>query len=139
MTPAQHGRYWREWGRIRKHLIEDGEFSPKEADEERSLIHERALGGPKSSKDLKNADLDKIFSAFKKYLVLIDGPSKSGEVDQERKRLIFAIEKYGLDDAYLNKIALDQFKEPSWRDLDTKTLRFFRFTAKSRAGKKSSK
>lgn len=130
MTDAQTKRYWRDWSQIRKMLIEMGDFSKDDADAERKQIHIRALGCDKSSKDLTNKDLDKIFKAFKEYLVLIDGPKKStGEPDGECKRLIWAITQTGLEDPYLESIAKDQFGRTDWRNLSEDQLTKFRFTA----------
>lgn len=137
MTTAQNARYWRDWGKIRKLLVEMGDFSKEDADAERKLIHFRALGCEKSSKDLTNRDLDKIFKAFAEYLVLADGPKKpTDEPDGECKRLIWAITQTGLPDAYLESIAQDQFGRPDWRNLPEDKLTKFRFTAVSRAAAK---
>jgi hypothetical protein len=133
MTPKQKARYWREWGQIRKLLVEMGDFSKEDADAERMQIHERALGTGKSSKDLTNRHLDKIFDAFASYLVLLKGPSTAPAENQPCKRLIWAIEQLGLDESYMQSIALDQFKRADWRHLDEAQLSRFRFTCTARA------
>lgn len=133
MTDKQKARYWREWGQIRKLLTEQGEFSKEDADAERKEIHRKALGTEKSSKDLTNGDLDKIFKAFAAYLVLINGPSSGPDEDQPRKRLVWAIEQLGLGDPYLIAICSDQFHTPDWRKLPMADLEKFRFTASARA------
>lgn len=134
MTKAQTARYWRQWGQIRKMLVELGDFSKEDAEAERKQIHIRAIGSDKSSKDLTNKDLDKIFDAFEGYLVLLSGPKKdTGEPAGECKRLIWAITRTGLEDSYLTSIAQDQFGTPDWRSLPEDKLRLFRFTAVSRA------
>lgn len=133
MTSKQNSRYWREWGQIRKLLVEMGDFSKEDADAERMQIHERALGTAKSSKDLTNRDLDKIFDAFASYLVLLKGPSATPAENQPCKRLIWAIEQLGLDEPYIQAIALDQFKRVDWRNLDEAQLTCFRFTCTARA------
>lgn len=136
MSPSQNKRYWREWSKIRKMLVEMGDFSKEDADAQRHQIHIRALGKNTSSKDLTNRDLDAIFSHFQTYLVLIDGPSKAPDQDGECKRLIWAITQLGLDEPYLASISQDQFGTPEWRKLPEADLRNFRFTATSRAAAK---
>jgi hypothetical protein len=137
MTKSQSARYWRDWGKIRKMLVELGDFSEADADAERMQIHIRALGTAKSSKDLTNRDLDKIFKAFTDYLVLLDGPKKpTGEPTGECKRLIWAITQTGLPEPYLASIAQDQFGTPEWRTLPEDKLTKFRFTAVARAAAK---
>lgn len=134
MTKSQHSRYWRDWSKIRKMLVEMGDFSKADADAERKQIHFRALGSDKSSKDLTNKDLDKIFKAFDDYLVLLDGPKKAtNEPTGECKRLIWAITQTGLPEPYLSTIAFDQFGTPYWRTLPEEKLRLLRFTAVARA------
>jgi hypothetical protein len=142
MTPLQNNRYWRKWGDVRKLLTGLGEFSAADADAERKTIQAAALGGvEKSSKDLTNKELDKVYDAFDAYLVLVNGPKSAPEISQPCKRLIWFIERLGLDEPYLAKIAADQFKVDDWRKLDEDRLGKFRFTcvrcaaAKRRAAK----
>lgn len=71
MTPAQHNRYWIEWGACRRALRKLG-FSPKDADAMRKKIHvsTRAVtkfGKPKSSQYLNNADIDRVWAVFRGY------------------------------------------------------------------------
>jgi hypothetical protein len=136
MTPAQTKRYWREWSRVRKILIELGEFSKEDADAHRHEIHRQALGSDKSSKAFTNRDLDKIFAAFRAILVMEDGPRKGPEENQACKRLIWAIDQLGLPEPYLEKIARDQFGTSEWRKLPEDQLSKFRMTATARAGQK---
>jgi hypothetical protein len=133
MTGKQHARYWREWSRVRKILIELGEFSKEDDDEHRHEIHRQALGQDKSSKDFTNRDLDKIFEAFQAILVMEDGPRKGPVEDQACKRLIWAIDQLALPAPYLEKIAQDQFGTPAWRALPEEKLSKFRMTATARA------
>lgn len=129
MTAAQTNKYWQLWGRVRKALTELGDFSKADADAERHNIHREALGKEKSSKDLTNADLDKIYDAFDAVLVIFDGP---GDHDRAAtgpvKRLLWAIDQLGLDEPYIASIARDTFKTEVWRDLDEKHLTRFRYT-----------
>lgn len=129
MTKSQTARYWRDWGRVRKVLIELGEFSKTDADEQRKVIQREAIGCDKSSKDLTNADLDKVFKAFAAVLVMVDGPAAPEEVSGPCKRLIWAIDKFGIDPDYLARMAMQQFKTADWRSLPEHQLRLFRFTA----------
>lgn len=140
MTKAQTARYWRDWGRVRKVLVELGEFSKADADEQRKVIQREAIGCDKSSKDLTNADLDKVFKAFAAVLVMVDGPAASEEISGPRKRLIWAIEQLGLDADTLAGIMLQQFKSAEdWRSLDEKRLAFFRMTCARAASAKRRK
>lgn len=134
MTPKQNAKYWRDWGKIRKLLTGLGEFSAADAEAERKVIQARALGGvEKSSKDLTDKEIDKVFDAFGDYLVLLDGPKTPDAISQPCKRLIWAIEQLGLDEPYLAKIAADTFKVDDWRRLDEDRLGKFRFTCVRRA------
>lgn len=130
MTPAQHNKYWRMWGRVRKALTEFGDFSKADADAERKAIHREALGNDKSSKDLTNHDLDKIFDAFDSVLVIFDGPGNHDRAERGPKaRLLWAIDQLGLEEPYIQSICLDsEFKTSAWRSLDEKQLTRFRFT-----------
>jgi hypothetical protein len=130
MSPAQNKRYWRIWGDVRKALTELGDFSKSDADAERKAITLEALGEDKSSKDLTNADLDKIFDAFDKILVIFNGP---GDHDRAARqpvaRLIYAIDQLGLDAPYIEAICLDsEFKTTAWRNLNERQLTRFRYT-----------
>lgn len=130
MTPAQNKTYWRLWGRVRKALTELGDYSKADADAERKAIHREALGKDKSSKDLTNDDVDKIFDAFEAMLVIFDGPGDNDRAARGPKsRLLWAIDALGLDEPYIQAICLDsEFKTAAWRDLDVKQLTRFRFT-----------
>lgn len=137
MTAAQAKKYWQMWGRVRKALTELGDFSKADADAERHVIHREALGKEKSSKDLTNADLDKIFDAFDEFLVIFDGPGDHDRAVRGPKgRLLWAIDALGLDEPYIQAICLDsEFKTAAWRDLDVTQLTRFRFTL-TRAARK---
>lgn len=142
MTPQQNRAYWRKWNEVRSVLTSVGEFSKEDAEAERHEIHRAALGTDKSSKDLTHRDLDAIFDHFDQYLVLLNGPQAgpSRAESQPVKRLIYAIERLGLPEPYLQSIARDQFKTSDWRALTERQLVRFRFTATSRArARKSAK
>lgn len=133
MTPNQKGRYWRDWARVRKILTEMGEFTAKEADEQRHQIHLEALGANKSSKDLTSRDLDKIFAAFESYLVLETGPRKGPAENHPVKRLIWSINSLGLPDAYIQSIARDKEGTSDWTALPEPNLRRLCITLHARA------
>lgn len=126
MSPEQMRKYRFQWSRVRKALVELGDFSPQDAEAERMKIHLDAIGEAKSSKDLTNPELNKILDAFDKILVLFDGPSD--KPTRNAASLIWAIEQLGLDEPYIASIAFDQFKTPYWRTLTEDKLRIFRFT-----------
>jgi hypothetical protein len=137
MTQNQKGRYWRDWARVRKILTEMGEFSAKEADEQRHQIHLDALGSNKSSKDFTTRDLDKVFAAFDAYLVLENGPRKCPAENQPVKRLIYSIESLGLPEPYIQSIVRDKEGTSDWKALPEDKLRRLCITlhARSRAKK----
>jgi hypothetical protein len=64
VTPAQEGLYFREWGKVRRHLRAQG-IDPKQADAKRHQLHKKALGVDKSHSDFTNADVDKVFAVFR--------------------------------------------------------------------------
>jgi hypothetical protein len=135
MTAAQTKKYWREWAAVRRLLVDLGEFSKAEADQERHEIHIRALGSDKSSKDLTNRDLDRIFDAFDSYSVLLSGPSTtlSRTSTQPQRRLIYSIERLGLGDSYIARITLDgEAKTADWRSLSAAQLLRLSYTLASR-------
>jgi hypothetical protein len=134
MTPAQNRRYWKKWGEVKKLLTTLAEFSAKDAEEQRKLIQASALDGvEKSSKDLTNKELDKVYDALDAYLVLVNGPSAASTISQPCKRLIWAIEQLRLDEPYIESIAFDQFKTRAWRSLTEAQLTRFRYTCNARA------
>jgi len=140
MTPKQTAKYWRMWGRLRTALVNLGEFSKADADAERHAIHREALGCEKSSKDLTNRDLDKIFDAFDRVLVILDGPHQiDREARQPAARLIWAIDQLGLDEPYIQAIARDEFQTPDWRSLSEPQLTRFRYTLTRAARRRSQK
>jgi hypothetical protein len=63
MTPAQHRKYLREWGLVRKIFRAKG-LEPKACDAKRHELHKRALGHDKSSLDLTNAEFDSVLAVF---------------------------------------------------------------------------
>ena len=134
MTAKQRSLYFAKWNRLRSALTDFGEFSPAEAEEERKQIHLDTLGSAKSSKDLTNADFDKVLDAFEERLVILDGPrSQTRGAVHPRLRLVYSIEALKLPEAYLEKIARDQFRTSDWRKLSLSQMTAFRYTATTRA------
>lgn len=133
MTAKQESLYWRRWGRVRKVLIELGEFSKEDADAHRHEIHREALGIDKSHKDFTNKDLDRILDAFDSILVIQEGARVGDRSNQPAKRLIWAIERLGLPEEYIQAIARDQFRTSDWRSLSEAELTHFRMTCTARA------
>jgi hypothetical protein len=87
MNPPQTRLYWREWGRARERFIGLG-FTHAEADAKRMALHAKALGQPKSSKDLNNADLDKVLAAFRAVWDDANLDAQLRQEEQPEKRLI---------------------------------------------------
>jgi hypothetical protein len=139
MTPRQKLLYWRTWSRVRRLYTDIGGYSPAEADAQRHALTRDALGRDKSSADFTNRDLDVILDHFAAVLVLETGPSTAPARSEEmpRRRLIWAIEKTGLGDAYLDAISRDEFRTTPWRTLPETDLVRLRFTAVSRSRSKA--
>lgn len=92
LTPAQNGKYWREWGRARKVLRAAG-YTAQEADAERHELHAQALGHDKPHADLTNADFDKVLAAF---LAISESDNLDAQIAGQtgsRRRLEYSIEK----------------------------------------------
>jgi hypothetical protein len=135
ISPVQMAKYRAEWARVRKCLVEFGDFSAADADAQRGIIHAEVLGADKSSKDFTNQELNCVLDAFDKILVIMDGPSK--KLSRTAANYIYAIEQLGLDEPYIAKIAADQFKISDWRKLPEERLRIFRFTCTRAAARRA--
>jgi len=135
ISHGQMAKYRAEWARVRKCLVEFGDFSEADADAQRGVIHAEVLGADKSSKDFTNTELNRVLDAFDKILVLFDGPSN--KPTRTAANFIHAIEQLGLDEPYIAKIALDQFKATDWRKLPEDKLRIFRFTCTRAAARRA--
>ena len=119
-------KYRYEWSRVRKALVEFGDFSPADADAERKVIQRDALKSDKSSKDFTNADLNLVLDAFDKILVIFDGPSSGPS--RTAATLIWSIEKLGLGEATIAHIAQDAYGPGDWRKLNERRLTCLRYT-----------
>ena len=136
MSPSQKSLYWRKWSRVRKALVELGDYSAAEADQHRHEIHTEALGRDKSSKELNNRDLDRIFDHFDSILVLLDGPKTIDRTTAEPgRRLVYSIQQLGLPEPYIQSISRAQFQSGDWQNLSESQLTRLRYTltARSRA------
>jgi hypothetical protein len=141
LTPKQKALYWRTWSKVRKSLVELGDYSAEDADAQRHELHCAALGANKSSTDFNNRDLDAVLDHFQSILVLTEGP-QSGPARAEAqpcKRLIYAIHSLGLPEPYIEAICRDEFQTSDWRTLSEPQLTRLRFTLTSRARKKSAR
>ena len=127
ITANQLKKYRYVWGRVRKALVDYGEFSPADAEAERKAIHREAINSEKSSKDFTNSELNRVLDAFDQILVILDGPS-AGKQSRNAASLIWAIDQLGLDEPYIAAIAYDQFKTRDWRSLPESRLTIFRYT-----------
>ncbi|MBI5770791.1 MAG: hypothetical protein HZA93_23645 [Verrucomicrobia bacterium] len=64
MNAAKQRKYWWLFGPVRDVLRSRG-FTDKQIEERRHLLHRKALGADKSSKDFTDDDLDKVKAAFR--------------------------------------------------------------------------
>lgn len=85
MTKAQNRLYWREWAKTRRALIGHGR-TKAEADQERHLLHEKALGYDKSHLDFTNTEFDKILGVFRSWSSPADLNAQMRQQDQPAKR-----------------------------------------------------
>ena len=132
MTDRQRRLYFSLWGKVRRIYRKRG-YSPTEADGVRMEIHQRELGETKSSKDLNNADLDKILAAFKAELPSADLITQLEATEQPRKRAIWKIEHLGLTPRYIEKVSQSRFGTRDWRRLPEPDLEKLRITMIERA------
>lgn len=72
MTPAQTSLYWREWAAAKR--------IARLEESDRHVLHQQALGEPKSSKAFTNADFDKVLAAFR---ALSQPASLNGQLRQQ--------------------------------------------------------
>jgi hypothetical protein len=92
MTAAQTKLYFFEWGQVRKHYLAKG-IDAKQVDAKRHELHQRALGRARSSKDLSNAELDKVIAVFR---AVYDGgnlDAQLAQLDQPENRRLQLIKR----------------------------------------------
>jgi hypothetical protein len=126
INKAQLGMYRGVWARVRKALVEMGDFNAADAEAERKAIQIEAIGSDKSSKDFTNSELNKVLDAFGKILVIFDGPSSGPS--RNAANLIWAIEQLDLPDHTVAHIATDAYRTPDWRRLTERQLTCLRYT-----------
>jgi hypothetical protein len=136
MTKRQISLYWREWQAAKQALVRDQGLLPSEAERERHRIHMEELGADKSSANLSNTDLDKVLAGFRAISRPDDLEGQIRQQDQPRIRLIYAIEKLGLEDAYLDSLAATLYAGGPWRHLVDRDLEHLRMTAKARVSQR---
>ncbi len=133
ILPSQLAKYRFEWSRVRKALVELGDFSPSDAEAERKAIHREAINSDKSSKDFTNSELNDVLDAFGKILVLFDGPSD--KPTRNAANLIWSIEQLGLPESTITHLAQDAYgrsadwpRDGDWRKLPERRLTCLRYT-----------
>ena len=119
------------WKSATQHF-QNGGFSDAEIESERQAIIKLAGGRPHahgrySLTRLNNAEFNTALDIVETTIL--------GRKNQKRRSrtLIWSIKQTGLDDAYLNKIATDQFGQKNWKDLTENQLTKLRYTANTRA------
>jgi len=85
MNSAQTNLYFFEWGRVRDQYRSKG-LTAKQADAKRHVLHAKALGRDKSSKDFTNADLDRVIAAFRAVTDGGDLNAQLAQLDQPENR-----------------------------------------------------
>jgi len=94
MTALQTRTYWREWSFCRAALLKLGR-AKDQAYAERHLIHKKALGYSKSSKDLTNPEFDKILAAFRAFSRPDDLRAQLRQQDQPEIRMRALLNRLG--------------------------------------------
>lgn len=135
MTKPQHNAHWNLW----RAVCRAQGWDPKDQ-ARRHALYAEALGQPKSFNALENADLDKLFPLMKRLAgidmvasqVALD-EYEGGEDPGERRRLIWRIERLGLDLAYVRSICASFYKTTDWEHLPIPQLTNLRNTLANRA------
>jgi hypothetical protein len=136
ITSEQLKKYRFVWSRVRKALVEFGDFSPSDAEAERKVIQREAIRSDKSSKDFTNEDLNKVLDSFGDILVIFDGPSNAPT--RNAANLIWSIEQLELPESTIAHIAQDAYGRTSdwtgdWRKLSERRLTCLRYTCSRQA------
>jgi len=126
ITISQLRKYRYEWNRVRKALVELGEFNSCDAEVERKAIQMEAIGSDKSSAEFSQIELNKVLDAFGRILVIFDGPSDNPT--RTAANLIWAIEHLGLPEATIAHIAGDANGPGDWRKLSERRLTCLRYS-----------
>jgi hypothetical protein len=145
MRPRQAALYWKLWSRVC--VVQGWDHSDRD---KRLAVHQRALGHPKSSKQLNNGDLDKIFPVMRLLCNPTDLDARmavdandAGTDPGERRRLEYVIGRMSstIDallesppDAYLRSITVDMWNCIRWRELPLDALKTLRNVLHNRLG-----
>lgn len=95
------------------------------ADDLRYACHKVALGQVVSSKRLTNSQLDRVLAVFRH---MADPDDIAAVMDMQnpdlaaRRRLEWAVNGFGLGDAYVQKVCSAKFGTVNWKALDTRQL-----------------
>ena len=132
--PSRNATFYGYWNGAKTALSKTG-MSPEDMEAERQEILRIAGAKPDekgrySMKNLTHTQFNTALGMIKQIQGIDDTPEKNS--------LIHAIKKLGLDEPYLNSISQAQYKK-DWQDLDTPTLKKFRYTATTRARNKAKK
>ncbi len=119
MTPKQTALYWKTWSLAKAKFIAAG-YDPKEAEAERKILTEKALGKPKSSKDFNNRDLDAVLAMFKS-VYSDDLTAQLNATDGTRIRCRRGIHDRQMG-AYAVALAESIYGTPDWENLPEKEL-----------------
>lgn len=110
------------------------------ADDLRHACHMVALGRDKSSKEMTNADLDKVLNLFRVLQDEYNLAASAGisHPDQDvRRRLEWAVNNCGLPTAYIAAIARATQGSSDWKSFDNRALGLLVATLRSRARARS--
>lgn len=100
MNGAQTQLYWREWGAVTRRCKKEGWAQPN-----RHELHVKALGYQKSSKDLSNAEFDKVLGVFR----AISQPTNvNAQIRQERQPRTRIEHKIKIDQVKLLAVVLSK-------------------------------
>lgn len=115
--------------------------APCSADDLRHACHVGAFGRDISSKDLTNAQVDRVVALFE---LLADPDNLSAQMrwaapDRDaRRRLEWSVQHSGFPEAYVLHICSSKFSSRNWRALTDTQLRQLIVTLKSRAKTRNS-
>lgn len=133
MSNNRNKAFWAIWNKAVK-KFKESHFDKEDIENERQQLIKLAGGKPDDKGRYSTTKLTN--GQFNTLLDLIE-TTVLGQQNQKRrsKSLIWSIKQLGLDEPYLDKIALDQFKVASWKTCNVTQLGYLRMTAKSRASK----
>jgi hypothetical protein len=119
MSPKQTGLYWRTWALAKAKFIAFG-YEPKEAEAERKILTEKALGKPKSSTAFNNKDLDAVLAMFR-AVYETDLDKQLAAADAARIRMRHGIKSRNME-AYAQSLAEHIYGRSDWENLPESEL-----------------